>query len=69
MHQNVILEPILSQLWLSLNIENGDDLFPGFMLGDFAVLYGSSAVQSLISSLCSPVKRTNGTVEESNPKN
>jgi hypothetical protein len=52
MYQNVILEPIPSQLRLSLNIENVDSLFPGFMLGDFAVLHGSSAVQSLLSSLC-----------------
>jgi len=52
MNQNVILEPISSQLRLTLNIENVDCLFPGFMLGDFSVLYGSSAVQSLLSSLC-----------------
>jgi hypothetical protein len=52
MYQNVILEPIPSQLRLSLNIENVDSLFPGFMFGDFAVLHGSSAVQSLLSSLC-----------------
>ena len=35
-----------------MNIENIDSLFPGFMFGDFAVLRGSSAVQSLLSSLC-----------------
>ena len=52
MYQNTILELISSQLRLSLNIENVDCLFPGFMLGDFAVLHGSSAVQSLLSSLC-----------------
>jgi hypothetical protein len=52
MYQNVILEPIPSQLRLSLNIENIDGLFPGFMFGDFAVLHGSSATQSLLSSLC-----------------
>jgi len=52
MYQNVILEPIPSQLRLSLNIENIDSLFPGFMFGDFAVLHGSSAVQSLLSGLC-----------------
>ena len=52
MYQNVILEPISSQLRLSLNIENVDCLFPSFMLGDFVVLHGSSAVQSLLSSLC-----------------
>jgi hypothetical protein len=37
---------------LSFNIENVDYLFPGFALGDFAVLHGSSAVQSLVSLLC-----------------
>jgi len=52
MYQNVILEQIPSQLRLSLNIENVDRLFPGFMLGDFVVLHGSSALQSLLSSLC-----------------
>jgi hypothetical protein len=52
MHQNVILESASSQLRLSLNIENVDGLFPGFMLGDFAVLHGSSTIQSLLSSLC-----------------
>jgi len=52
MHQNVILESISSQLRLTLNIENVDALFPGFMLGDFAVLHGSSSIQSLLSSLC-----------------
>ena len=52
MYQKVILEPIPSQLGLSLNIENIDSLFPGFMFGDFAVLHGSSAVQSLLSNLC-----------------
>ena len=52
MYQNLILEPVPSQLQLSLNIENIDSLFPGFMFGDFAVLHGSSAVQSLLTSLC-----------------
>lgn len=37
---------------LSFNIENVDGLFPGFALGNFAVLHGSSAVQSLASLLC-----------------
>jgi hypothetical protein len=52
MNQNTILQPVSSQLRLSLNIENIDYLFPGFMLGDFAVLHGSSAVQSLLTRLC-----------------
>jgi hypothetical protein len=52
MYQNLILESIPSQLQLSLNIENIDSLFSGFMFGDFAVLHGSSLVQSLLPSLC-----------------
>ena len=48
----MILEHKLSQLRLSLNIENVDSLFPGFMFGDFAVLHGSSAAQMLLSNLC-----------------
>jgi hypothetical protein len=52
MHQNLILEPIPSKSRLTLNIENVDGLFSGFMLGDFAVLRGSSTIQSLLSSFC-----------------
>lgn len=37
---------------LSLNMRNVNQLFPGFALGDFAVLYGSSSVVSLSSLLC-----------------
>jgi hypothetical protein len=32
---------------LSFNIANIDDLFPGFAIGDFAVLYGSQAILPL----------------------
>ena len=52
MYQNVIVEHYSSQVHLSLNIENIDRLFPGFSLGDFGVLHGSSQVQSLLPSLC-----------------
>jgi hypothetical protein len=52
MYHNLILEPISSQYKLSLNIENIDGLFPGFMFGDFVALHGSSAIQSLLPSLC-----------------
>ena len=41
-----------STLRLSLDLETVDTLFPGFMLGDFALLHGSSAVQSLLPTLC-----------------
>lgn len=51
LHEKV-LQTILSQPRLSLNIENIDYLFPGFIPGDFAVLHGSSAVQSLLTLLC-----------------
>ncbi|MBN1784958.1 MAG: hypothetical protein JW815_04405 [Candidatus Bathyarchaeota archaeon] len=51
MYHKLVLEPTFSQLQLSLNIENVDNLFSGFMLGDFAVLRGFS-VNSLLSSLC-----------------
>ena len=48
----MIVEAIPSQLRLSLNIENVEALFPGFMVGDFAALHGSSAIQSLLTHLC-----------------
>ena len=37
---------------LSLNMRNVNQLFPGFAVGDFAVLHGSSSVVSLSSLLC-----------------
>ncbi len=49
--QRPVLESVQSSVRLSFNIENVDDLFPGFILGDFAVLHGSSAVLSLSSLL------------------
>lgn len=52
MLQETVAQTIPSQLRLSLNIENIDYLFPGFMPSDFAVLHGSSAVQSLLTLLC-----------------
>ena len=52
MLQKTVLQSISSQLRLSLNIENIDCLFPGFMIGDFAVLHGSSAIRSLSTLLC-----------------
>ena len=52
MHQNTVLERSSSQPLLSLNMRNVNDLFPGFAIGDFAVLHGSSSVLSLASWLC-----------------
>lgn len=51
MLQRPVVESVLSSMRLSFNIENIDDLFPGFILGDFAVLHGSSAVLFLSSLL------------------
>jgi hypothetical protein len=36
----------------TFNISNIDSLFPGFKLGDFAVLYGPQTLTSLASMLC-----------------
>jgi hypothetical protein len=50
--QNVIVKPMLSQPIFPLNIRSVNEIFPGFALGDFAVLQGSSSVLSLASLLC-----------------
>jgi hypothetical protein len=44
--------PSLSQQIFPLNIGRVNEVFPGFALGDFAVLQGSSSVLSLASLLC-----------------
>ncbi len=51
MIQNTIVKPALSQPIFPLNLRNVNEIFPGFALGDFAVLQGSS-VSSLTSLLC-----------------
>ncbi len=51
MYQSVVLQPLLPHLRLSLNIENVDALFPGFVFGDFGVFHGSS-LDSLLTRLC-----------------
>jgi hypothetical protein len=51
-YQNVIVEHVSPQPLLSLHMRNLNELFPGFTLGDFAVLYGSLSVESLASLLC-----------------
>jgi hypothetical protein len=51
-YQNVIVERVSTQPLLSLNMRNVNELFPGFTSGDFAVLHGSSSVESLASLLC-----------------
>ena len=47
-----IVKSTPSQSRLSFNIANIDDLFPGFALGNFAILYGSSTVLPLSMLLC-----------------
>jgi Rad51 len=49
--QNVIVKPALFQPVFPLSIRGVKEVFPGFALGDFAVLQGSS-VLSLASLLC-----------------
>jgi hypothetical protein len=53
--QNLIVKPVnaqATQTSFSLNMPGVDELFPGFLPGDFAVLYGSPSVTSLASLLC-----------------
>ena len=53
--QNLIVKPSIAQAAkpsFSLNMPGVDELFPGFIPGDFAVLYGSPSVISLTSLLC-----------------
>ncbi len=52
MSSRTIVEATPSHASLSFNIENIDDLFPGFALGNFAVLHGSPAVLPLSMLLC-----------------
>ncbi len=52
MYHNPILKKPQSELLLPLGFETIDKVFPGFMSGDFAVIHGSSTVQSLLPTLC-----------------
>lgn len=52
MSQKLIVKPTMAQPYFSLNMPDVDELFPGFIPGDFAVLYGSPSVISLTSLLC-----------------
>jgi hypothetical protein len=52
LYQNVVVETVKSKPRLSLNMRNINQLFPGFAIGDFAVLCGSNSVLSLSSLLC-----------------
>jgi hypothetical protein len=52
MTQNILLKPAANKPFLSLNMPEVSELFPGFAAGDFAVLYGSPSVTYLTSLLC-----------------
>lgn len=56
MLQNMVLQTKLKQqeqpALLSLNLKPAADLFPGFALGDFAVIHSSQSCVSLTSLLC-----------------
>ncbi len=52
MTQNLLARSVMAQPLFSLNMPSVDELFPGFALGDFAVLYGSPSVISMTSLLC-----------------
>jgi hypothetical protein len=52
LYQNTVVKSMASPPLLSLNMRNVNQLFPGFSVGDFAVLHGSSSVVSLSSLLC-----------------
>jgi hypothetical protein len=49
--QNIIVKTTLSKNLLSLNMRNINQLFPGFAQGDFALLHGSHAIQSIATLL------------------
>jgi hypothetical protein len=50
--QTMLAKTLSAQQLLVLNMRNINQLFPGFAVGDFAVLYGSPSVLSLASLLC-----------------
>lgn len=51
MLQKGLVKTIPSQELLSLKMRNISELFPGFLSGDFALLYGSNDIQSLAALL------------------
>lgn len=50
--QKALVRTISPQTRLSLNVRNVNELFPGFSIGDFAVVHGSASVSFLTSLLC-----------------
>ena len=51
MSQTILAKPSHAQILLPLKMRNIDELFPGFTAGNFALLYGSSGVQSIATLL------------------
>ena len=49
--QNIVVKTLPSKTLLSLNMRNVSQLFPGFQAGDFALIHGSHAVQSMATLL------------------
>jgi hypothetical protein len=56
MQQKMIIKTALTRqttdITLTFNMTDIDRLFPGFKAGDFAVIYGSQSVTSILSNLC-----------------
>ncbi len=55
MQQTLILKSAMAQKTparLTFNVPDIDGLFPGFKLGDFAVIYGPQSVTSTVAQLC-----------------
>jgi RecA/RadA recombinase len=52
MLQNMMVKPQAAQQRFAFNSPEVDDLFPGFTIGEFAVIYGSPSVTSLTALLC-----------------
>ncbi len=55
MQQKLLLKPSVLQTItkpFAFNVRDIDGLFPGFKAGDFAVVYGSQSVTSLVAKLC-----------------
>jgi RecA/RadA recombinase len=49
---NIMVKPQAAKQKFAFNTPEVDDLFPGFTMGEFAVIYGSPSVTLLTSLLC-----------------
>ncbi|MGD6807831.1 MAG: hypothetical protein ACQCN4_12845 [Candidatus Bathyarchaeia archaeon] len=49
---NLMVKPQAAQQKFAFNTPEVDDLFPGFTIGEFAVIYGSNSLTTLTSILC-----------------